>query len=361
MGKLFEELKLAPPKALQAAAPPRPAPAKASKPAPARGPTAMPAPVLAAEGGDDLALPSDLPPVAVTGMKDEEIAAAIMDKQLAILEGWETALQVFDKTMTSSADAEAKPDFQGAIVKHFGEKLMGALVSHAPGASELDAMVKSLEGEIARASAAGGSAKLRDFVVGHAQQIGKLQQATLSKRQAFLSAVRARREKVESRGSTQADADAYGMMRMALVDTHAAVERTLAGATPENLFKVLSEQWMRSATTTGGLGYKFPAWVIIRLNPDYSVKEAHIQGSGGQKIAEQLIKDSPNGMVDVFRLKAPRRILLLAKNGWPSATLSLDANNKDVSTGSFAEGNTDALKRWVMGKGSLLTNKITGD
>jgi hypothetical protein len=44
------------------------------------------------------------------------------------------------------------------------------------------------------------------------------------------------------------------------------------------------------------------------------------------------------GGVDVFRLQAPRRILLLAENSWPSAILSLDANNRDISTGSIAEG-----------------------
>jgi hypothetical protein len=108
------------------------------------------------------------------------------------------------------------------------------------------------------------------------------------------------------------------------------------------------------------MGNRFQAVVVIRLNPNYTILDAHIQGAGGQKLAEQLLKDSPGG-VDVFRLQAPRRILLMADNGWPSAILSLDANNRDTSTGSIAEGDTGSLKKYVMSKGLPLTTKLAGD
>ncbi len=310
-----------------------------------------------------------------TGMKDEDIAATIMDKQAAILIGWQTALQVFDKVMTSSADAEATPDFQKVVLTFFTDKVMGAMMKHAPGASELDALVKGLAAEAARAATASASATLRDFVVQHAQAIGKLEQLVLSQRQGFISAVRARREAYEApttgaksggkpgKGvmvqSTKADDD-YAMMRMALLDTLTAVEATLAASNSQALFRVLSEEWVRSGKVSGGMGVKFAATVVIRLNPNYSILDAHIRGTGGQKLAEQLLKDSPDG-VDVFGLKAPRTILLMADNGWPAITLSLDANNRDISTGSFGEGDTDSLKRYVLSKGLPPTKKLTGD
>jgi hypothetical protein len=248
------------------------------------------------------------------------------------------------------------------------------MIEHTPGASELDALVKALGSEVTRAKTAGASAKLRDFVVQHAQAIGKLEQATLSQRQGFISAVRARREAAEApqpaksgrkKGKwttaqpTKQDDD-YAMMRMALLDTLQRVDATLKTATSEALLRVLTAEWVRHATVAGGMGTRFPAVVVIRLNKDYSILDAHIQGPGGQKLAEQLLKDSPDG-VDVFHLQAPRRILLMADNGWPSAILSLDANNRDISTGSFAEGDTDSLRRVVMSKGLPPTKKLTGD
>jgi hypothetical protein len=88
------------------------------------------------------------------------------------------------------------------------------------------------------------------------------------------------------------------MMRMALLDTLESVQKAQNDATPENLFRVLSEEWVRHATVRGGMGVRFKAVVIIRLNPNYSVKDAHVQGSGGQKLAEELLKEFPDG-VDV--------------------------------------------------------------
>ncbi len=321
--------------------------------------------------------PATVQPPATTApgsMNGEDVAAAIMDKQLAILIGWEGALAIFDKTMTSDADADATPDFQKAVVGYFSGKLMSAIVNRSPGASEVEAFVGALSAEYTRAATAGASAKLRDFVNDHTKAITRLQQATLAQRQGFISAVKATREAAEApRPSTGgrksgkwevAEANPaemeYAVLLLVLNDMLASVDRILGVSTTESLFRMLSEEWVRHATVRGGMGTRFQAVVVIRLNPNYSILDAHIQGTGGQKLAEQLLKDSPDG-VDVFRLQAPRRILLMAENGWPSAILSLDANNRDTSTGSIAEGNTGALYKYVMSKGLPLTKKLSGD
>ena len=108
------------------------------------------------------------------------------------------------------------------------------------------------------------------------------------------------------------------------------------------------------------MGTQFGAMVIIRLNPDYSLLSAHIQGTGGQKLAERLVKDFPDG-VDLMSLKAPREIKLMAENGWPSAILDLDANNHDISSGSFAAGDSSGLYKQIMSKGLPKAKKMTGD
>lgn len=321
-----------------------------------------------------IAIPDSMSP---SGMNDEDIAAAIMDKQDAILRGWQTALLVFDKVMNSSSDAEATPEFQKVVLGHFSEKVMGALLQHAPGAAELDALVQGLSAEAARAAAASASATLRDFVVQHAQAIGRVMQALLSQRQGFISAVHARRDAYEALSkarqipkgakahkgvviaSSKADDD-YALMRMSLLDTLEAVDAVLGRSSSQALFRVLSEEWVRSGKVAVGLGVHVAATIIIRLNQRYGIIDAHIQGPGGQKLAEQLLKDAPEG-VDVFSLRAPRRILLMAENGWPEITLSLDANNRDISSGTFGEGDTNKLRRYVLSKGLPTTKKLSGD
>ena len=350
-----------------------------ARPAGAKGKSAgavqTPASAQAAPAGPQpVAVGAKMTPV---DMKDEDIAAEIMDKQAAILIGWQTALQVFDKTMTSSADAEATPKFQKVVVEYFAEKLMGEMMKKAPGSAEVIGLLKALDAEYKRAAAAGASAKLRDFVNQHARAIGKMYQKTLDERQPFISAVRAKREGVEAPRPVKSggkggksgkwglvqptkEDDEYAMMRMELMDMLDGVQKVRAGATPEALFKVLSEEWVRNATVPIGMGQRTKATVVIRLNPNYSVKDAHIQGSGGQKLAEELLKEFPDG-VDVFGMQAPRRILLMAANGWPSITLSLDENNRDISTGSFGEGDTDSLYKYVMGHKLPPTKNLDGD
>jgi hypothetical protein len=318
-------------------------------------------------------------PLAPPGeMHDEEVASNIVGKQYAILEGWESALQIFDKTMTSESDKEAKPDFQGVVLKHFRDKAVGELLKKVPYATEIKALADVIDAEIQRAGKAQASATLRDFVIQHAKDIGKLKQKLLMQREGFIAAVRKRREaagvdvgppgapkpgnkkpvgKVEVNPKSLEE---WTNMRLVLMDTLDALDKSLADATPEKLMRVLSEAWIRQGTTGKLAGQPIAAVVIIRLNPNLSVKNAHIQASGGQKLAEQLLKDSPDG-VDVFGLNARRRILHYGDNDWPQATLELDENNKDLTAPADQTPKYTALKKHVLSKGLPPTKKITGD
>lgn len=336
-------------------------------------PTALPQ--QAAVSADSAPIMPLTPP---NEMDDEDVAAHIVDKQVAILVGWEKALQVFDKTMTSDSDKEAKPDFQGAVTKYFRDKLVGELVKRAPMAAEVKGLTDAIDGEIQRAAKSQASATLRDFVNQHATAIGNLGQTILKQRQGFISAVKKRRQaagvdeaprgpakpgnkkpvgKVEVSPKALED---WTNMRMALMELLDAIDKSLAEATREKLLRVLSEAWIRQGTTGKIAGQPIPAVVIIKLNPNLSMKEAHIQASGGQKLAEQLLRDSPEG-VDVFGLKAQRRILHYGDNNWPQATLELDANNRDLTAMADRNGKYEALKKYVMSKGLPPTKKITGD
>jgi hypothetical protein len=320
-----------------------------------------------------------VPLMAPGEMHDEEVAAAIVDKQIAILEGWRTALGVFQTTMTSSADDEAKADYQGVVLGFFRDKLVGELLKRAPLASELKALADVIDGETQRAAKAHASATLRDFINQHNKDIGKLVQATQSQRQGFISAVRARRQaagvdepsqKAAQKPGTRKPVgkaeinpkslEAWTTMRLGLMDTLEAVTKVLGDSTPEKLTRVLTEAWIRQGTVGKIAGQLIQAVVIIRLYPNLSVNNAHIMASGGQKLAEQLLRDSPGG-VDVFGLKTRKRILHYDEHDVPQATLELDANNRDLTAPADKNAKYEALKKYVMTRGLPPTKKLTGD
>ena len=310
--------------------------------------------------------------------RDEELARDIMNTQLAILEGWDTALENFDKVLTSASDKETKPNFNKVIKSFLEDKLMGELISRtkSPAAVDAFALFNKLTDEIKRASAASESAALRDFYVQHRTAIGKLKQQILQLETDFEVKVRQTREKMEvaerismqdkkdkekavaTIASSRAS-DEYGLMRLHLVETLTQLNNRLKISTPKNLFRMLSEKWIRLATI-GRLRNKLPAVVLIRLKKDYSIINAHIQGAGGEKIAKQLLEDSPNG-VDVFNLKVRRTIILEADNGWQIGVLKLDANNRNLNKGARVEGKWWEVERFVMTNGLPPTKKLTGD
>ena len=348
-------------------------------------------PLTAAPGGAQAApapaAPGDLigsPPAAVapiddaSTMPDEVVAEDICNKQLAILKGWETALTVFATTMTSSADAEASPDLQGVVLKHVREKVVGELIKRTPMAAEVKGLADAIDGELQRASAAQASATLRDFVNRYTRMIGQLVQTTMDKKAGFVEAVRKRREAagvdLPSSGGGRAGGkkpagrvevnpkslEDWTAMRLALMDTLTALKATLAASSSEKLLRVLTETWIRQGTTGTSAGQPIAAVIIIRLNPDYSVKNAHLQASGGQKLAEELLKESPSG-VDVYGLKARKRILHYDEHDVPQATLELDAANKDVTAPALQTPKYTELKKRVLGRGLPPTTTITGD
>ncbi|MGD9928924.1 MAG: DUF4157 domain-containing protein [Mangrovibacterium sp.] len=301
---------------------------------------------------------------------DESLANDIMNTQIAILEGWNTALEIFDKVLTSASDQETKPDFNKVIKSFFEEKLMGAIisVSKVKYAGDAFSLLGKLSDEMTRATAALESARLRDFYVEHKKAIGKMKQMIFAIQSDFVDKVTETRKKMEMAESnapsgvsvaTSPESDAYGLMRMYLVELRDKLNAQLSNSSPEILFRTLSEKWIRHSTVYAGMGVHVQAVVIIRLKKDYSVINAEMQGAGGQKIAEQLLKDSPNG-VDVFGLRVPRRVIVYADNGWPSAILSLDENNRNTNTGAFAEGNWGAVERYVKARGLPPTKNLSG-
>ena len=125
-----------------------------AKAAPASGGAAAPHAFQPTEAGRPAPV---VAPIDASEMRDEEVAADICNKQVAILKGWETALHVFDKTMTSSADKEATPDFQKVVLNHFRDKLIGELVTTIAAENQFPALAGERLGRLSQSIAGQGA------------------------------------------------------------------------------------------------------------------------------------------------------------------------------------------------------------
>jgi Domain of unknown function (DUF4157) len=319
-------------------------------------------------------------------LEDEDLARQVMGFQQSILTGWQTALANFLVVLESKSDKESSPDFQKAMGKFFLEKAVGKIGSVAKWAlgevSEkatkpvefgLDAL-KALNEEVKRAEEAKESATLRDFYVQHNTSLGKMRQAVEAGTPMIVARVGKIRDAMFRATDTKKGratealsdaADKYTTMRMVLSDAYAEVQARAQFSTPENIFRLLTEEWIRGNTVKEGWGTK-QASVVIRMNKDFSIKDAHIQGTGGQKIAEQLAKDAESdhaGGVNFYQMEIRKEIEYYGNDdSYATAYVHLYADN---SIHDYVRGDEEAAKVWEYirsnGAQALTTKKVEGD
>ncbi|MEA2138690.1 MAG: hypothetical protein QOG56_1840 [Solirubrobacteraceae bacterium] len=316
---------------------------------------------VTAAGGEHAAGLTDTAEVDVSLKEDAVLARAIFEDELAILDLWDTALEMFDKVLISESDIATKPNFQKVIVAFFSEKIMGAMIKKTgvSAAGDAFALLGKLTDEVKRAEAAQTSARVRDFFVSHKAAIVDLKSKLTLIKDDFETKVKLTADGASS--GNQAKVDEYGMMRLHLVELFQDTEGRLRGSGWREFFEQLSQEWINASTVRGGMGTKFSARVIIKLNSDWSVQKGHIQGADGQKIAEQLLKNSPDG-VDLYSMEVPRTLLYFGQDGdWWTASLSLSPTGAVENQGSMIEGNYAAVHEHVKKNGVPLVKKITGD
>ena len=302
--------------------------------------------------------PIDVKPVPGAAKTSAEMAQDIMNTQLAILEGWATALDNFDKVMTSSSDQAGTPNFRGVLYNFLEDKVVGELFkrSKLPGVGDAFALMNKMGDELKNANAAKSSARLRDFYVIYRTTIGKMRQIILSTTADFVAKVRATEENA---GQSRAQADEYGMLRLELENTLEALDYQLTLSAPESVYRLLTEQWLRdSQVDISQVGWR-DSYIFIRLEADFGVRDAHIFGTGGQKLAEQLLKEPPGG-VDVYSMKVPRFFHYFKEGArGASAVLKLDENGSVDKKDS--DGNYGMVHEHLKRSGLAPTKKLTGE
>jgi hypothetical protein len=299
--------------------------------------------------------------VDVSEKDDDLLARTIISQERAILGQWNAALDIFNEVLKSESDAASKPDFQKATIKFFADKVMGKIAEKGGAGTPFELFGK-LEEEYKRAQAAGDSARIRDFYVTHKAAV-----ADLDKKLALIAddfEARAKKAYTLAETGDQKALDDYGMMRMQLVEVFQDTEARLRQTSTSQLYTLLSEEWINASDVYAGMGIHTDAKVIIRIWDDLSIRDAYVQGTGGQKIAEQMMKNSPGG-VDVWGLKVKREIKVFEKggNGWPVAIVMVDENGRSENRGSIAEGRSDLYHRRIEQAGGLppITKDFKGE
>jgi hypothetical protein len=298
----------------------------------------------------------DVSEVPSADKSDDELAVAIIEHEYEILDQWDKAVEIFEKVMTSNTDAEAKPDFVNALTEHFEEKVLGRLAEEVTYGGEALEVLTVLGAEVERARSARESADLRQFFVEHKQAVADLQKQLTTIKDDFRAKVRLTEQAMWS--GDQAKVDEYGMMRLALVEYFDDVDRRLRVASTEAFFQLLSEEWLQGSTVSDEYGTG--AYIAIHLEEDFTIRQAEIKGTGADKLAEQLLRDSrDDGGVDVFGMSLPRRVLCYRRGeSYPYAIVKLDASNNLTNDGSFAEGNYMPIYEWLMQNGLPRTTNL---
>ena len=313
--------------------------------------------------------------IPVAEKDDDILAAAIFEQEREILRQWGTAVDAFNAVLTSASDKEGEADYFKAALTFYQTKVLGTtfpaaivtLITSTGGGviKDVVGLQTAFDGEQQRAQAAHNSAAARDFFIQHRVSLSELDKALVLASDDFATHVQRTARRGES-GDEQAQSD-YGLIRMQLVDLFEDVDQRLKATEFSALFRLLSEEWIRGSRMPEAFGDTSAARIIIDIEEDFSVRSAHIQGAGGQKIAEQLLKNAarpgqPATGVDVFAMRVPRTIRRFKNGGsLPSSIVKLDAANRLENDGALAEGDYEPVHRRLLQTGLEPATKVTGD
>jgi hypothetical protein len=166
----------------------------------------------------------------------------------------------------------------------------------------------------------------------------------------------------------QAGADEKKQWQRALADHLNSLDRNWANV--HAVFLLICWDWIRNTMYalpatgwTPGLSPK-PAWVTISINKDYTVRGVELFCHGGQKIAEELLKNSQGAGVKAHEWPVPRQLLYFVgdkSSSWPAKVL-LTADGRWEVQGSILENTPvgSVVLEHIRQNGLEATTKVKG-
>jgi len=269
-------------------------------------------------------------PVAATGQdgrEEDELAVGYVNAQLGILRQWHYALLDFDKVMVSDTQQATHPDFAGALVKLFEEKVLGFALGKIPAAAHADLVFGALKAVVDagdKAKAASVSVALRDFYHQHLATMSEMDQHLVDAQENFAPEMRRKAASLMADGN----GDEYLAFRAGLIALHDdAVARLHAGSL-DVYVDALSAEWMNQSIKEP----RYDVAIHVRiLQSDLSVLGFTIEGPDGDKLTERL--GAQSGGIDLWALPVPRSIAYYAHDGeYPAGWVHLDQANRLIDS-----------------------------
>jgi hypothetical protein len=279
----------------------------------------------------------------------------IFNSEQQVLTAWSGALTQFQLVMDAHSDAEGVADFVGAVMKHVGDQVISKIAGKVPGVSSAKGLLDTVTKEYERAREARTSAQLRDFLVSFSRALTNAMNELGNRFDDYKHLVEATYE--------QAGADEKKQFQRALADHLNSLDSNWTNV--DHVFLLICQEWIRNTmyairagTWTPGTSPE-PAWVTISINKDYTVRSVELFCHGGQKIAEQLLKNSSGAGVRPHAWPVPRRLLYFESGSWPTV-VRLTADGRWEMGGSLAERDGDVVLAHIRQNGLEATTKVKG-
>lgn len=263
--------------------------------------------------------PSQVSAIPNADKEPRHLAVGIFEAEYMTVDAWQTALNEFGVIMNSVSDAEGTVDFASVLKKHLKDKLLDTIAGMAP--PGVTSVTKSVTGlldalvtEGQRAEQAREAAQLRDFIVVFSRRLQDTKDAIGEKKDDYYYLV----EKTYA-AATETEKRTY---KKKLVDYLDYLDklRQAGWLTGKRLFELFAYEWIQNSKKKWPQGFDVkPSVVQVWVDHADKIIKAHIMAPGGQKIAEQLLKDAGGAGLRPYKWPVRRIIMYYDKNSNPIA------------------------------------------
>lgn len=303
--------------------------------------------------------PSTVGPTAVPNEQKslDTLIIDIFNSEQQVLTAWSGALTQFQVVMKAHSDAEGAPDFVGAVMKHVGDQVISKIAEQVPGVSYAKGVLDALTKDYERAREARTSAQLRNFLVGFT---GRVTDAMNNLGRGFGDYKHMVETTYAKLGSEEKK-----QYQKALADHLSSLDTNWKNV--NQVFLLICQEWIRNtmyAEPPGWLAGRTPpkpAWIRIYINKDYSVRGIELFCHGGQKIADEMLKNSAGEGLRLHMWPVPKSFFYFERdNPYFSAYMHLTSDGNWVHQGDENAGLGRRVLEHIRMNGLEATTKVKG-
>jgi hypothetical protein len=272
--------------------------------------------------------PSQVSAIPNADKEPKYLAVGIFEAEYMTVEAWQWALNEFGVIMNAVSDAEGTVNFAGVLKKHITDKLLDTIAGAAPpgvvaATKTVTGFLDALVAENQRAEQAREGAQLRDFIVRFSRRLNDAKVAMSATKDDYFHLV----EKNYATG-TEVDKSAYKKQLVEYLDRLDGM-RQAGWLTGKRLFALLAFEWIRNTKKKWPQGFDaLPSVVQVWVDYADNVTKAFIMAPGGQKIAEQFLKDADGAGLRPYEWPVRRIIMYYNKDKYQLAISYLTATGE---------------------------------